>query len=57
MANITHEQAVREYGPNPAELDPNDKWFCDHSCGFELEHADNSEHCYSCGYPKTIRSK
>lgn len=25
---------------------------CDHACGYELDHSDNSQHCYICGAPK-----
>lgn len=24
---------------------------CDHACGYELDHSDNSQHCYICGAP------
>jgi len=36
---------------NPNTLSPDDKWFCDHSCGFEPpDDGEGPGHCYDCGY-------
>jgi hypothetical protein len=35
---------------NPNTLDPSDKWYCSHSCGFEPPEAEGPYHCYDCGW-------
>ena len=36
---------------NPNTLDPSDKWYCNHSCGYEPPDDGSSPYaCYECGW-------
>lgn len=51
MSNAPKDDIERPgtYGPEALKWLANE---CDHSCGYELEHATNEEYCYVCGKEK-----
>lgn len=43
---------------NPNTLNPDDKWFCDHSCGFEPpDDGEEPYACYDCGWEEANQPK
>lgn len=49
--NVTPCSSRRESDDNVCAHYPFNETDCDHSCGYELDHSDNTRHCYNCGEP------